>query len=284
VPVQRTSSRHTATVAPGVPSFPNGKFWHSAYVSVATTASSSICRVLDEDRDLAEAVPADSREQAVRECLAREVSIPAGRWQSTQTALLPGKGIGLLVLSGLLIRRVGIDARFGAELLGEGDLLRPWQGEDEPPTLPVTTGWRVLEPTRMAVLDEAFARRMARYPPLSGRIVGRALKRSRELAVNMAIVHQARVDVRLHMLFWHLAARWGRVRSDGVSLPLRLTHNVLADLAAARRPTVTTALSELANRDLVHAVDGGWLLFGEPPGELLELAPVLPNLTANATK
>ncbi len=188
------------------------------------------------------------------------------------------------MLSGLLIRRVGIDARFGAELLGEGDLLRPWQGEDEPPTLPVTTGWRVLEPTRMAVLDEAFARRMARYPPLSGRIAGRALKRSRDLAVNMAIVHQARVDVRLHMLFWHLAARWGRVRSDGVSLPLRLTHNVLADLAAARRPTVTTALSELAKRDLVHAVEGGWLLLGEPPGELLELAPVPPNLTANATK
>ena len=260
-----------------------GEVWHSACMRVAATDLSGVCRVLDEDQDLAEGLPADCRGQAAKECIAREVSIPAGRWQTTRIASL-GDGIGLLVLSGLLIRRVGIDARFGAELLGEGDLLRPWQGEDEPPTLPVTTGWRVLEPTRMAVLDEAFARRMARYPPLSGRIVGRALKRSRDLAVNMAIVHQARVDVRLHMLFWHLAARWGRVRSDGVSLPLRLTHNVLADLAAARRPTVTTALSELANRDLVHAVESGWLLLGEPPGELLELAPVPPNLTANATK
>ncbi|HEY3828036.1 MAG TPA: Crp/Fnr family transcriptional regulator [Solirubrobacteraceae bacterium] len=250
-------------------------------MSVASTASPSVCRVLDEDRDLAEAVPARDREQAARECIAREVSIPAGRWQNTQSALLLGEGIGLLVLSGLLIRRVGVDARFGAELLGEGDLLRPWQGEDEPPTLPVTTGWRVLEPTRMAVLDEAFARRMAHYPPLSGYIVGRALRRSRELAVNMAIVHQTRVDVRLHMLLWHLAARWGRVRSDGVSLPLHLTHNVLADLAAARRPTITSALTDLAKRDLVHALDHGWLLLGEPPGELLELAPVPPSLTAD---
>jgi hypothetical protein len=83
------------------------------------------------------------------------------------------------------------------------------------------------------------------------------------------------------MLFWHLAARWGRVRSDGVSLPLRLTHNVLADLAAARRPTVTTALSELANSDLVRAVEDGWLLFGEPPGELLELAPIPKSLTGD---
>ena len=249
-------------------------------MTVTPRESIKPCRVLGEDRDLAQAVPVEEREQAIRECIAREVQVPEGRWTHTQVSASE-EGIGLLVLSGLLIRRVGIDARFGAELLGEGDLLRPWQGEDEPPTLPVTTGWRVLEPTRVAVLDEAFARRMARYPPLSGRLAGRALKRSRELAVNMAIVHQARVDVRLHMLFWHLAARWGRVRSDGVSLPLRLTHNVLADLAAARRPTVSSALSELVKRDLVHAVNSGWLLLGEPPGELLELAPVPKRLTGD---
>jgi hypothetical protein len=39
-------------------------------------------------------------------------------------------GIGLIVLRGRLIRRLGIDGRFGAELLGQGDVLRPWQGED----------------------------------------------------------------------------------------------------------------------------------------------------------
>ena len=104
------------------------------------------------------------------------------------------------------------------------------------------------------------------------------LQRARHLAVNMAIVHQARVDVRLHMLLWHLAARWGRVRSDGVVLPLRLTHSVLADLAAARRPTVTSALSELARRDLISPLEGGWLLLGDPPGELQELSPVPTSL------
>jgi CRP/FNR family transcriptional regulator, cyclic AMP receptor protein len=132
------------------------------------------------------------------------------------------------------------------------------------------------------VLDEACTERLARYPQLIGRLVGRALERSRNLTVNMAIVHQARVDVRLHMLFWHLAARWGRVGSDGVSLPLRLTHSVLADLVAARRPTVTSALSELARHGLVRAVDGGWLLSGDPPGELLELAAVASDLAAEA--
>jgi hypothetical protein len=42
---------------------------------------------------------------------------------------------------------------------------------------------------------------------------------------------------------------------------------VLADLVAARRPTVTTALSELGRQGLVRSVDEGWLLAGDPPGD-----------------
>ena len=238
--------------------------------------------MLEEDPDLAEAIPPAKRAQAVRECLSRVLGLPAGRWLASHAAA-SREGIGLLVIDGLLVRRVGVDGRFGAEVLGAGDVLRPWQGEDAPPTLRVVTGWRVIEPTQLAVLDEQFARRLARYPEVTGRLVGRAVERSRNLAVNMAIVHQARVDVRLHMLFWHLAARWGRVRSDCVSLPLRLTHSVLADLTAARRPTVTSALSELSRRGLVHAGDDGWELLGRPPGELLELVEV-PEELAGASQ
>ena len=53
--------------------------------------------------------------------------------------------------------------------------------------------------------------------------------------------------------------------SDGVVVPLRLTHAVLSDLVAARRPTVTSALSELGKRGLLRPVDEGWLLSGDPP-------------------
>jgi hypothetical protein len=42
-------------------------------------------------------------------------------------------------------------------------------------------------------------------------------------------------------------------------------------MVAARRPTVTTALSELARMDLVRPVEGGWLLLGDRPGELEEI-------------
>jgi hypothetical protein len=225
---------------------------------------------LEADPDLAEAVPADRRAQATEELTVRALSLPTGVWP-VEASSRTSEGIGLLVLHGMMLRRVGIEGRYGAELLGECDVLRPWQGEDASPTLTTTTGWYVIQPTRVAILDEQFAQQMVRYPELVGRLVGRGIQRSRHLAVNMAIVHQARVDVRLHMLFWHLAARWGRVRSDGTMLRLRLTHAVLADLVAARRPTVTSALSDLQRRKLVQLVDDGWLLYGDPPGELLDV-------------
>lgn len=234
----------------------------------------SLCYVLREDANLAEAVPLADRELAAEECVAATVRIPKGHWNGESGDLMPD-GIGLLVLQGLLIRRVGISGSYGAELLGEGDLLRPWQGEDAGPTLSHTTGWRVLEPTRVALLDRRVAHRLARYPEVTGRLVARALDRARNLAMNMAIVHHARVHVRVHMLLWHLANRWGYVRADGVVLPLRLTHSVLADLAAARRPTVSKALALLAGQELVTPLSRGWLLSGEPPGELAELRATL---------
>jgi CRP/FNR family transcriptional regulator, cyclic AMP receptor protein len=228
----------------------------------------TVCHILREDPDLAEAVPGLARPRAIETCVARTLTVATGRWTAQGTEV-SGGGIGLLVLDGLLLRRVGVDGRFGAELLGQGDLLRPWQGEDGSDALARSTGWRVLEPTRLAILDEAAARRLAAYPELTGRLVARALDRSRHLVVNMAIIHQARVHVRLHMMFWHLAERWGRVRSEGIFLPLALTHSVLADLVAARRPTVTTGLAELYRRELVRDLPRGWLLLGEPPGELV---------------
>ncbi len=232
-----------------------------------TTTLPELCRLLERDPGLAEAISPERRGLAVEQVLTREIALAPGRWR-TGPAIGGLSGIGLLVLGGLLIRRVGIGGRFGAELLGEGDVLRPSEGDEDPPTLQMTSGWRVLETVRVAVLDEAFMRHLAIYPELGGRLVGRALTRSRALAVNMAIVHQARVDVRLHMLLWHLAGRWGKVGNEGVSLPLRLTHAVLSELVAARRPTVTSALTQLGKRELVYQTDGGWLLRGDPPGKV----------------
>jgi CRP/FNR family transcriptional regulator, cyclic AMP receptor protein len=236
----------------------------------AVPMSSSVCHVLREDPELADAIPSERRERAIEECTAPELQIQPGRWGGRGSLGFRG-GIGVLVLGGLMVRRVGIEGRFGAELIGEGDLLRP-NDESVSPLLPLTTDWSIVVPTRVAALDAEFEQRIARYPELARCLIARALQRSKNMSVNMAIVHQARVDIRLYMLLWHLAARWGRVRSDGTVLRLRLTHAVLADLVAARRPTVTTALSELAKRGLVKTDGETWVLSGEAPGELFAFA------------
>ena len=239
------------------------------------TTTTGACQLLAEDPDLLEAIDPAERERATASCRVATMRIARGRWTVPAAVRLEG-GIGLLILEGLLIRRTGIDGRFGAELLGEGDILRPWQGEDSEPTLTQTTGWRALAPSRVALLDARAAETMAAWPALTGRLVGRALDRSRNLAINMAIVQQARVTTRVHMLLWHLADRWGRVRADGVILPLALSHSVVGELVAARRPTVTGALSELTRAGVVQALAPGWRLSGEPPGELLALQTISP--------
>jgi len=235
-----------------------------------TARQAPVCHVLEEDAGLGESVQESRRGQAVDECTARCVNIPTGRWQWKDAA--DPDALGLLVLNGMLIRKVAIDGRSGAELVGEGDVLRPWQEDAEPATLRATSEWRVLAPARVAVLDGQFTRLIGRYPELGCCLMSRAIQRSRHLTVNMAIVHQARVDVRLHMVLWHLAARWGRVRGDGVTVPIRLTHTTLADLVAARRPTVTTALRELSRRGVARTVEDGWLLTGQPPGEFVRIS------------
>ena len=225
--------------------------------------SANRCHLLAEDPELAEAIDPTVRSAAIEAVVVPEITLETGPLRLRPLIGLE-QGLGLLVLSGVMLHRVGVHHRFGAELIGEGDVLRPPYRQGESP-LTLTNDWLVLQPARVAVLDEGFVRQLADFPQIAGRLFRRAVERSRQLTVNMAIVHQARVDVRLHMLFWHLAGRWGRVRSDGVVIPLRLTHAVLSDLVAARRPTVTSALSELSRQGTVRSVPEGWLLSGDPP-------------------
>ena len=240
---------------------------------------SRTCHVLLEDSELLGAVPAHVRDEAFQDCVAQIITLPPGAWPAVEAPSELCDGLGLLILEGLLVSRVGIDGRFGAELLGAGDLLRPWQEAADALALPLSTSRKVLAPTRIAVLDLAFAERAACYPQIAGQLVARTMNRSRNLAVMMAIAHHPRVDVRLHSLFWHLAGRWGRKRVDEVLLPLPLTHSVLADLIAARRPTVSSALADLSRRGVLTASDQGWRLTGRSPRELY---PV-PGLAASST-
>ena len=115
--------------------------------------------MLREDPELADAIPFDRRDQAIEECTAPEFILQPGPCGGQGSLGFRG-GIGVLVLGGLMIRRVGIDGRYGAELIGEGDLLRP-SDESVSPLLPITTNWSIVAPTRVAALDGSFERRIA---------------------------------------------------------------------------------------------------------------------------
>lgn len=230
-------------------------------------------RLLDEDPELYEAVPVEHRAHAVQECIAPWMTVRRGVWRPAELQL-ERDTIGLLVLDGLLLRRTEVGGRCSAELLGAGDLLRPWDHHGPDATIPSTIEWRAREKTRIALLTQPVVARLSRFPTLIGALLAKTLERSRRLAVMLAIVHHPRTEVRAHMLLWHLADRWGRVRSNGVHLPLSLSHGDLADLIAAQRPSVTGALASLRDQGLIARTEDGWLLCGDPPGELLELQSV----------
>lgn len=234
--------------------------------------SGQLIEILALDRDLAGDLDGASRATARRNCLSPVVRVGKGEWNPREIDSPDPGGFGLLVLSGFLVRRVGQGSRTGAELLGPGDLIRPWQTVGQVASIPFEPRWEAIADARIAVLGASFARRAAPYPAVASQLVGRAMLRSRHLAVNMAIVQQARIDTRLHMLFWHLADRWGRTGTAGVTLEVPLTHRLLADLVAARRPTVSTAIAGLAHVGAIRRTKRGWLLRDGPPLELTDPA------------
>ncbi len=155
--------------------------------------------------------------------------------------------------------------------------------------------WTVIEPAAIAVLDEPLAARAREVPQLLEALTERALRRSRRLAVSAAIANTVGVEERLLLSLWQLTELWGRKASEGAVLPFRLSHQTLADLVGARRPTVTLALRNLTQqgklrRERVGAVDpardrtvGVWPAAGIPvaPGRLLTL-PAAPEEASQA--
>jgi hypothetical protein len=223
-------------------------------------------RLLEADPDLGALLSEPRRAEAERDLSVRTHVVEVGPWDVSRLEAASADHVGLLVLDGVLSRELVVADHVSAELLGPGDLVRPWQSGNRASLLPVDAVWSVLSPVTVAVLDRRFAAEIARYPEITSALFDRLGERSVRLATTQAISQLTRVDRRLRALFWHLAERWGRVSGQGVIVPLALTHRILGQLVGARRPTVSTALSELAERgELMRRPDGSWLLRGEPP-------------------
>jgi hypothetical protein len=209
---------------------------------------------------------------ATQRSAAPVLRVRPGAWEPMRSLGDARPAFGLLVVEGLLARRVHVGRRAYVELLGAGDVLRPWAGADEGSSIEIDTRWVVQEHARIAILDRRFAQRIAPFPEMTAWLLDRAARRAHWLAFHLAVCSLASLQTRLRVMFWYLADRWGQVTPDGVRVPLELTHSLIGNLVGAHRPATTSALGELATQGWVERLEtGGWLLHGERPPELDEV-------------
>ena len=219
-------------------------------------------RILEADPELARNLSPDSIREINPHLVADVLELPAGDWAPDRVEPHPGH-LGYLILDGLILRRTEINGALSGELISTGDLIRPWLEE---PISFSNFEWRVMEPTRLAVLDRRLGVRLCSRPELSAALLDRLTLRTRSLAIHAATENMRGLEDRLIALFWHLAERWGRREGEVVVVPIQLTHETLSLLVGARRPSVTTALGVLAERQaLERRDDGAWVLRGMPP-------------------
>jgi CRP-like cAMP-binding protein len=223
-----------------------------------------LVRLLDADPELGEQLTPEERDRARHHLVTAVVTVGPGKWDAAGALDGASAQLGLLVIDGLLLRDLDLGRRASTEVLGAGDLLRPWDADGQFDDLPLTARWTVLQPTRLAVLDERFLLAAVRYPAVIDALFGRAVRRNRWLSVRLVVNQLVRLEDRLMLALWGLAERWGRVTPDGVLIPMGLTHSALARLVGARRPSVTSALGELSRDRVLERTEDGWLLRGDP--------------------
>lgn len=238
--------------------------------------------LLDADTELAEEFDVRGRVAVRQLATARVLQVGVGECDLSGWFDIASHGPGLFILDGLVAFETRTGDRVAAELVGAGDLLQaPSLPTDE--LLRRSCQWRALRPTRFALLDEDFVDRVRPFPQVVRALVSRACRRTAELDVLRAITSQPRLEVRLVLLLWHLAARWGRVEPASVRLCLPLTHRLLGQMVAAERPSISHALKRLAHAGLVSGSTDDLHLHGTLEYQLDALLDRHTSLAAQAT-
>jgi CRP/FNR family transcriptional regulator, cyclic AMP receptor protein len=228
----------------------------------------NLVRLLEREPELGLRVAPDLIARCREELVARVVSYEAGLWSAPPQAG-GERGLGYIVLEGVLAREMILAGSTCAELVGEGDFVQPIAGREER-LVRYHVQWRVLTPLRLAVLDARFARALGSWPAVMTALLERSLRRAHRMAVHQALLQLSPVETRLVVLFWHLAERWGRVTPEGIKLELPLSHELLGHLVGVQRASVTTALGRVREAGTVtRGPDGTWVLHGSPPSELV---------------
>ena len=219
--------------------------------------------LLDVEPDLGEGLNPQERAAAARVLAVPSHVIEPGPWEPDRDLGDIYPVVGFLIVDGMVTRDLLFAGRTTTELLGAGDILRPWDDDIAFESLPSSASWHVHTPARLAILDTRVAIASGRWPSIATALHARHVRRARSLAFQRAIAQLPRVDDRMLVLLWALAERYGRVSAEGVRVPVALPHRTLATLVGARRPSVTTALTGLAREGLVERTAEGWLLHGD---------------------
>ena len=216
---------------------------------------------MEADAELGALLDAETFSRAPAALSAAWAPLNTGPWEVGRLRQASPANAGLLILSGVVAREVTLAGDVSSELLGAGDLIRPWTTAADTRLLDADVRWNVLAAGRVALLDAPFMARAAAYPGISAMLMERVEARARRLATVKAIAQLTRVDERLVAVIRHFCERWGRVTADGVLLPLCLSHRMLGELVGARRPSVSTAAAALEKAGrLVRRADGTWLV------------------------
>jgi CRP/FNR family cyclic AMP-dependent transcriptional regulator len=238
--------------------------------SVDALPTSSYRYLLDLDDDLAATLDLRMRLVARQVVTAVVFAAPAGDCDLSHCFAQVGLGPGILIIDGVLSVDVRVGDRTATEIVGDGDVLQPVAARADD-LLERESTWHALAPARLALLDDAFAERVKPWPQISHALLARACARTADLDVQRAITSQPRLELRLTLLLWHLAGRWGRVEHGGIRLALPLTHRLLGRLVGAERPSVSHALARLSQAGLVTSRDGALHLHGTAAEHLTAL-------------
>jgi CRP/FNR family transcriptional regulator, cyclic AMP receptor protein len=218
---------------------------------------SHVMRLLDLEPDLLQFVSDEDRTALELVTLA-VIPMPAGR-PLPVTEFLESRGaVAAVVQTGIVLHDTQLGVQPGVRLLGPGEVL----SIREAPASPLLTGssYRAASGTTIVLLRDDFLLAARRAPGLMVGIQARLAEQIERLATQLVICQMPRVEDRLLAMLWLLAESWGRVTPSGTTLPLSLTHELLGAMIGARRPTVTLAFGELAERGALVHQDRGWLL------------------------
>ena len=218
-------------------------------------------RLLDVDPDLGSDLSDHERVNAQDHAVLPALDLEPGPWSVTQlqgSGKTRGELHGFMVIDGVVSTAAWLAGRRCVRVITEREIILLARSADT--SLPVSWAWSTLTAARLAVLDDRLLVIAGRWPRLFSAILKRAAAQERQALLQQAISQLPRVEDRLLALFWVLADRRGSVRSDGILVELPITHQSLAEMIGAQRPTVSLGLARLGELGWLCDTAAGWLI------------------------